>query len=280
MTTTSASNTRAAKDACTFPASFAQQRLWFLDQLQGESTTAYTLIHTVRIGVPVNEEALGRSLNALVGRHEVLRTTFVVRDEQPLQVVAPALTLTLPVVNLCALPPQEREAEALRLANVQAQRPFDLARDPAQSHALPPGRVRLPAAAALPPHHLRRLVQRRLLPRTAHLLPGLLQRARAHAGSSAHPVRRLRRLAARAAARRRTARRAAGLLAAAPGRSACRAGTAHRSPTPGHPQQSGRQSPLQPPLPARPGAQSPEPAGGGEPVYDPGRRLRGPALPL
>ena len=130
MTTTSASNTRAAKDACTFPASFAQQRLWFLDQLQGESTTAYTLIHTVRIGVPVNEEALGRSLNALVGRHEVLRTTFVVRDEQPLQVVAPALTLTLPVVDLCALPPQEREAEALRLANVQAQRPFDLARGP------------------------------------------------------------------------------------------------------------------------------------------------------
>ena len=130
MTTTSVSNTRAAKDARTFPASFAQQRLWFLDQLQGESNTAYTLIHTVRIGVPVNEEALGRSLNALVARHEVLRTTFLVRDEQPLQVVAPALTLTLPVVDLCALPPQEREAEALRLANAQALRPFDLARGP------------------------------------------------------------------------------------------------------------------------------------------------------
>ena len=130
MTTTSVSNTRAAKDARTFPASFAQQRLWFLDQLQGESTSASTLIHTVRIGVPVNEEALGRSLNALVGRHEVLRTTFLVRDEQPLQVVAPALTLPLPVVDLCALPPQEREAEALRLASAQALRPFDLARGP------------------------------------------------------------------------------------------------------------------------------------------------------
>src|SRR5579863_73110 len=129
MTTTSVSNILTEKDVYAFPASFAQQRLWFLDQLQ-ISNTAYNLFHTVRISTPLNDEALARSLNALIARHEILRTTFIVRDEQPMQVFAPTLAVPLPIMDLQSLPQQTREAEVQRLANQDVQRPFDLARGP------------------------------------------------------------------------------------------------------------------------------------------------------
>ncbi|MFL5700223.1 MAG: non-ribosomal peptide synthetase [Ktedonobacteraceae bacterium] len=112
-----------------FPASFAQQRLWFLDQLEA-SSVAYNESSTIRLNFAVNEQALIQSLNALVERHEVLRTSFVAIDGQPMQVIVPSLMLPLPVVDLSALSEDQRQAEARRLANEEAQRPFDLSQAP------------------------------------------------------------------------------------------------------------------------------------------------------
>src|SRR2546421_3185168 len=112
-----------------FPASFAQQRLWFLDQLEA-SSVAYNEYSTIRLNFAVNEQALEQSLNALVECHEVLRTRFVAIDGQPMQVIVPSLMLPLPVVDLSALSEDQRLAEAQRLANEEAQRPFDLSQAP------------------------------------------------------------------------------------------------------------------------------------------------------
>src|SRR5437868_3548537 len=112
-----------------FPASFAQQRLWFLDQLEA-SSVAYNESSTIRLNFAINEQALMQSLNALVERHEVLRTRFVSIDGLPMQGIAPSLMLPLPVVDLSALSEDQRQAEARRLANEEAQRPFDLSQAP------------------------------------------------------------------------------------------------------------------------------------------------------
>src|SRR2546423_8871544 len=112
-----------------FPASFAQQRLWFLEQLEANSV-AYNESSTIRLNFDVNVQALKQSLNALIERHEVLRTRFVAIDGQPMQVIVPYLMLSLPVVDLSALSEGQRQAEAWRLANEEAQRPFDLRQAP------------------------------------------------------------------------------------------------------------------------------------------------------
>src|SRR5437763_16166402 len=112
-----------------FPASFAQQRLWFLDQLEA-SSVAYNESSTIRLNFAVNVQALKQSLNALIERHEVLRTRFVAIDGQPMQVIVPGLMLPLPVVDLSVLSEDQRQAEAQRLANEEAQRPFDLSQAP------------------------------------------------------------------------------------------------------------------------------------------------------
>ncbi len=111
------------------PLSFAQQRLWFLDQLAPNSPL-YNIPDAVRITGPLDVGVLERSLNEIVRRHEVLRTTFAAVEGRPIQVIAPELHLPLPIVDLRSLPKARREAEALRLATEEAQRPFDLARGP------------------------------------------------------------------------------------------------------------------------------------------------------
>ncbi|HHH40712.1 MAG TPA: non-ribosomal peptide synthetase, partial [Chloroflexi bacterium] len=112
------------------PLSFAQQRLWFLDRLQPDSAL-YNIPGTLRIRGPLDIPALEASLNEIVRRHEVLRTTFPARhDGQPVQIIAPSLHLPLPVVDLSPLPEPEREAEARRLASQEARRPFNLATGP------------------------------------------------------------------------------------------------------------------------------------------------------
>ena len=108
-----------------YPLSFAQQRLWFLDQLEPDSP-AYNIPMAIRFSGALDAGALEQSLNEIVRRHEVLRTTFSVVDEQPVQIIAPTLSLTLPVVNLGGFPEAEREAQAMRLATEEAQRLFDL----------------------------------------------------------------------------------------------------------------------------------------------------------
>ena len=111
------------------PLSFAQQRLWFLEQLE-PSRAVYNLPLAWRCTGDLNVSALERSLGDMVRRHEILRTTFPAVNGQPVQVIAPELDLPLSVVDLQALPVTEREAAVQRLSAEEAQRPFDLARGP------------------------------------------------------------------------------------------------------------------------------------------------------
>jgi amino acid adenylation domain-containing protein len=111
------------------PLSFAQQRLWFIDQLE-PGNSAYNFPAAVRLKGPLNVVALEQSVNEVVKRHEALRTTFATVDGRPVQVIAPTLTVRPPVVNLQDLLASEQEAEVRRLVIEEAQRPFNLARGP------------------------------------------------------------------------------------------------------------------------------------------------------
>jgi len=117
------------KELFAFPTSFAQQRLWFLDQLEPD-TAFYNVDTTIPFPYGLNVEALEQALNEIVRRHEALRTTFSAVDGEPIQVVAPNLKLALPVIDLRELSEEELEAEGLRLATEEAQRPFNLERGP------------------------------------------------------------------------------------------------------------------------------------------------------
>jgi len=111
------------------PLSFAQQRLWFLDQLV-PGNAFYNVPIVVRLSGQLDTAALEQSINEMFSRHEVLRTTFTNVDGRPLQVISPEGSLTLKQVNLEALPEDEREREVLHLASEEARRPFDLSVGP------------------------------------------------------------------------------------------------------------------------------------------------------
>ncbi len=111
------------------PLSFAQERLWYLDQL-APGTPTYNLPCAVRLTGRLDEAALRRSLERIVERHETLRTTFQALAGFPVQVIAPPAAVPLPVVDLALLPEPRRQKEAWRLTAEEAQRPFDLARGP------------------------------------------------------------------------------------------------------------------------------------------------------
>jgi amino acid adenylation domain-containing protein len=111
------------------PASFAQQRLWFMDQLE-PGGVSYNMPIAVRVVGALDLSALERALNEVVRRHESLRTTFTAVDGRPLQVIAPSLAIPLPIVDLDAIPEDERPAEVERRLHEEARRSFDLARGP------------------------------------------------------------------------------------------------------------------------------------------------------
>ena len=117
------------KDVFIFPVSFAQQRLWFLDQLE-PGNAVYNVSTALRLRGPLQVTALEQSLHEIVRRHETLRTTFAVVDGNPVQCIAPYPTVTLPVVDLLEEPATEREAQVHRLITEETQRSFDLARGP------------------------------------------------------------------------------------------------------------------------------------------------------
>ncbi|MET0648995.1 MAG: condensation domain-containing protein [Pyrinomonadaceae bacterium] len=111
------------------PLSFAQQRLWFLEQLE-PGNSSYNLSADLRLKGRLDVRALARSLDEVVRRHEVLHTTFADVDGEPAQFAAAAAPITLDPTDISALEDTRREAELMRLAAEEARRPFDLARGP------------------------------------------------------------------------------------------------------------------------------------------------------
>jgi amino acid adenylation domain-containing protein len=110
-------------------ASFAQQRLWFVDQLEGPGLTAYNIVTATRLEGQLEAEALRVALQDLVARHEPLRTTFAIRDGKPVMVIHSPGPLELPSHDIRHVDADNRELEAERLARCEAEHPFDLARD-------------------------------------------------------------------------------------------------------------------------------------------------------
>jgi amino acid adenylation domain-containing protein len=111
------------------PLSFAQQRLWFLNQLEPNSS-AYNMPAAYRLTGQLNITALEQSLNEIIRRHEVLRMTFPAVNGQPSQAITPSITLTLPLTDLGEHPETEREVIAQQIATEEAQQPFNLAQEP------------------------------------------------------------------------------------------------------------------------------------------------------
>jgi amino acid adenylation domain-containing protein len=111
------------------PVSFAQQRLWFLDQLSPGSS-AYNIPQAFRLRGELNRPALERAIGEIVRRHEVLRSVFAYEDDRPVQVILPPASFTLPLSDLSATPVASREGELRRLAREEAFQPFDLKKGP------------------------------------------------------------------------------------------------------------------------------------------------------
>ncbi|HVO62722.1 MAG TPA: amino acid adenylation domain-containing protein [Terriglobales bacterium] len=111
------------------PLSFAQQRLWFLDQFD-PCSCAYNVARVFRLSGNLQQESLQRALNAIVDRHEVLRTTFRAIDGEPRQIINAAEPVPLHVVDLSELPGNERDARAHELIATEGTRPFNLASGP------------------------------------------------------------------------------------------------------------------------------------------------------
>ncbi len=116
------------EDFFLFPVSFAQQQLWFLDQLVPGSPV-YNLPGAIHFKGSLNVAALEQSLDEIVRRHEILRTNFRIVDGQPTQIVAPLRHSTLPLTDLQALPLDKRNAEVCRLSVEDGRRSFDLTCD-------------------------------------------------------------------------------------------------------------------------------------------------------
>ena len=188
--------------------SFMQERLWFLDQLEPGATILNTPA-AVRLRGELDLERMRGALDALVVRHESLRTRFPTVDGAPVAVIEPPGPVALPVTDLRDLPEQEREPAAEQHVQAEGARPFDLASGPVVARAPPArGRRRARAGRGRPSHRGRRLVERHPAPRAGPPV------RRPSPARRADPVRRLRRVGARTAARR-AAGAPAGLLAAA-----------------------------------------------------------------
>ncbi|HEY6190573.1 MAG TPA: condensation domain-containing protein, partial [Pyrinomonadaceae bacterium] len=113
----------------TIPLSFAQQRLWFLNQLEPDST-AYHISNAVRLTGPLNLPVLEQTLTEIVKRHEVLRTAFAFSDRRPVQIISPPAAVSIPVVSISETPEAERETEVRRWIGEDTIQPFDLSSGP------------------------------------------------------------------------------------------------------------------------------------------------------
>jgi acyl carrier protein len=111
------------------PLSFAQQRLWFFDQLQPRNP-AYNIGRAFLLSGNLDKVALEKSLQQIINRHEILRTTFLSIDGRPFQVVHSMVNVTISLEDLCQLSVEKKESEVKRLALQEANEPFDLASGP------------------------------------------------------------------------------------------------------------------------------------------------------
>ena len=118
-----------AEEVFAFPASFAQQRLWFLDQLEPGSIL-YNIPINVRFQGPLDLAALEQAFNELTRRYEILRTTFSMIEQEPVQVVSPPANARLPLIDVSHLSASEQQTKVLQFANEEALQPFDLAEGP------------------------------------------------------------------------------------------------------------------------------------------------------
>jgi acyl carrier protein len=115
--------------------SLAQERLWFLNELE-PGTSAHNVPFAIQLKGRLSVISLHCALNEIVRRHQILRTTFTSRDGRPVASTAAALLIDSLLIDLRALPEHARQAQALRLANEEARKPFDLARGPVLRFAL------------------------------------------------------------------------------------------------------------------------------------------------
>ena len=136
------------------PLSFAQQRLWFLDQLES-NTSLHNLPAACLLKGQLNVEALEYSINEVLRRHASLRTYFVTSDDgTPAQGILPPAPFNLPQHDLRHLPEPEREIEARRMIAEEGQKPFQLSLAPLLRCLLAAhGRGRTPLHPHDPPHH-------------------------------------------------------------------------------------------------------------------------------
>ena len=140
------------------PLSFSQQRLWFLDQLEPDST-----LYTIQDAIPwpgtLDVDRLSAALRAVVERHEILRTTFPAVDGVAMQVVGPVPPASLPVDDLSALDEDQRAAQVAAIGEHETSQPFDLGQRSAVPRALGEvGGTGTSSAGHHAPHHQRRLV--------------------------------------------------------------------------------------------------------------------------
>ena len=112
------------------PLSFAQQRLWLLDQLEPDNNT-YNISILLRLTGNLDHQALNQAINEVIKRHDILRTTFHKEEgKPPVQIVAPAQTLTLATIQLQHLPSEAQAAEVQKIAQFEAEKTFDLRTGP------------------------------------------------------------------------------------------------------------------------------------------------------
>ena len=223
------------------PLSFAQQRLWFLDQLNNAAGAAYHMPAALRLKGTLDQDALHAALNRIVARHESLRTTFVDVDGQAFQRIAADGAMVLTRRDLRHLAGHEQECMASAIAADEAAAPFDLAAGPLIRGQL----LRLADddfLLLITKHHI--VSDGWSVGVYVKELVGTVQRLQRRRGRSAaaagDPICRLRGLAARLVARRRAASPDR-LLEECLARRPRLAGAANRPPPPGHPEPCRRQ---------------------------------------
>ncbi|HEX5081181.1 MAG TPA: amino acid adenylation domain-containing protein [Blastocatellia bacterium] len=143
---------RVSSVGAPLPLSYAQQRQWFLEQME-PGIGAYNIPKAVRLRGVLDHGALERAVTEVVRRHEVLRTVYVMNGDRPAQIIQPPFEVKVSVTDISHLGEEEREKDAFRLTTEEARRPFDLAKGP----VLRVGLIRLGAddhIVSLTVHHI------------------------------------------------------------------------------------------------------------------------------